>query len=780
MCLMSWAALAFSHGQPTYSDDVLNVSGMAPGNYPANNFSGFTTPATTVFSSGGTNYLSPNPDNAVMLAVSQHSVRDSQITTWTHRGALYLRMANGSALYFYNNGDANSGAGLVEIGIVQNFVPTTGNDFGGTGTFYAYYINSNPVGTLAGYSTTYSPGDSFTFGTRGFNVFLEINGVQVFSYTEWRCVQYGLDEVWTHSGDGVTNIDVHYLPNQFLYSSPSANIYDPRDFGMRAIAPVTGSMAQGSPTLTLANNVGFQVGDQIIVELGGEAGAGAQNTVGVGGVTPNFSYATVAAMNADTSQADGTLAYVATSGAVYQSESGVWTAYSLGGSYYVGVKNPLALVAVVNAVSADGLTLTLSKNAATATTNANVWLDCLPSFFVLNEPQSPTLGSLPPAPSGVSISIPAGTWAMSAPVVNNTNITLPVNLTVYGAGRTKTTLFSPKGAQSAFLNLNPAQNGTVARDFKWIGNHGYSGYMFTLTPSGQFSGTYPIVVELLAAPGTTGLELKNIDLVNDFGQGLIIQGGSGMLIDNSTTTMQQGQEAYLGWQFDVEDCSGGTNTISNSTATGAYLMKSFEMFACNTGVITNSGGQNALYSTNSSTSWTIDMTGTLDTITAGAFFSTNSGDQDEAIINVNDNAFGSGSTGLINNPNIIQSGYIDANNDSLKFIQIVAQQTNVTVQGQYPGSGGCSTTLGGLMQASDYNAASVEYGAMAVYSDAPDTIVSGIRVKGAAISSPGHSSHYGNISATGSSSSVTNNVADVIQPGPTISGNQTNAAYGGC
>ena len=253
-----------------------------------------------------------------------------------------------------------------------------------------------------------------------------------------------------------------------------------------------------------------------------------------------------------------------------------------------------------------------------------------------------------------------------------------------------------------------------------------------------------------------------------------------MLIDNSTTTMQQGQEAYLGWQFDVEDCSGGTNTISNSTATGAYLMKSFEMFACNTGVITNSGGQNALYSTNSSTSWTIDMTGTLDTITAGAFFSTNSGDQDEAIINVNDNAFGSGSTGLINNPNIIQSGYIDANNDSLKFIQIVAQQTNVTVQGQYPGSGGCSTTLGGLMQASDYNAASVEYGAMAVYSDAPDTIVSGIRVKGAAISSPGHSSHYGNISATGSSSSVTNNVADVIQPGPTISGNQTNAAYGGC
>lgn len=84
------------------------------------------------------------------------------------------------------------------------------------------------------------------------------------------------------------------------------------------------------------------------------------------------------------------------------------------------------------------------------------------------------------------------------------------------------------------------------------------------------------------------------------------------------------------------------------------------------------------------------------------------------------------------------------------------------------------------MQAPDYNRGSAEYGAMAVYSDAPNTTISRIRIKGAAIGSPGHSGHWGNISLAGSGSAATSNVADVIQPGPTTSGNETNVAYGGC
>jgi hypothetical protein len=67
--------------------------------------------------------------------------------------------------------------------------------------------------------------------------------------------------------------------------------------------------------------------------------------------------------------------------------------------------------------------------------------------------------------------------------------------------------------------------------------------------------------------------------------------------------------------------------------------------------------------------------------------------------------------------------------------------------------------------------------AMAVYSDAANTIVSGVRVVGTAIKRPGHSGHWGNISLLGPNGQVNNSVADVIQPGPTISGKQNNLAF---
>ena len=50
----------------------------------------------------------------------------------------------------------------------------------------------------------------------------------------------------------------------------------------------TGSMTAGSPTLTVADASGFSVGDQVIVATGGESGAGAWGTLGVGGSWPSL------------------------------------------------------------------------------------------------------------------------------------------------------------------------------------------------------------------------------------------------------------------------------------------------------------------------------------------------------------------------------------------------------------------------------------------------------------------------------------------------------------
>jgi hypothetical protein len=208
---------------------------------------------------------------------------------------------------------------------------------------------------------------------------------------------------------------------------------------------------------------------------------------------------------------------------------------------------------------------------------------------------------------------------------------------------------------------------------------------------------------------------------------------------------------------------------------GVSLVKAFELFACNGADINDTRGINALYSTNSSTSWEINN---ADVVIKGDSYANQlSGALDEAIVNVNNNAFGSGNTGLIANARIVQKGYVDRNKNSLKFIQIASQQTHVTVSGEYPGEGGCTSALGGYFEAPRYDPVSAELGAMAVYSDAAHTTVAGIRVVGSAINWPGSSNHYANIALTGSSSVVTDSVADRIQIGPAQHGNQTNSAF---
>jgi hypothetical protein len=787
MPIASFAAWPRSGHSPPPGDNIIPVSTEATGNYSTNAFPGFTTPATRIFASGGQNYISPNPDNGLILATAQTPWRDMEITSWTGRGAFYLRMANGRALVFYSVPSANSGAGLVQIGIVENFVPESGSggDFGGTGNFYWYYINENPAGTLAGYSGTYSSGNTLTFGCSGFNVYLKINGTLVYSYTEWRLCQPGVAALWTHQSYGATDIHVHYLSLQYLYSRPNSQIYDPRDFGMRALAPVTGSMSASSNQLVLASEVGFAVGDQVIVEIGGESGGGLRGSIGVGGNWPILKYASLATMNADTSQPDHTSAYLPNM-LVYTSKSKVWTPGYGTITYYPGKVVPLSLVAKVTAITSDGKTLTLNKNAAVATNGANVWLDCLPSFLVVNQPQAPAIvggsgtGSLAPNPSNMLVSIPAGSWRLSN-FVTNPLANLTTGLHIYGQGRTQTTLNSPKGVTCAAFQLTEiAVNNIRITDMAYVGNFGDNGFGFEITANGNGFGGFPSAFSL-GSPGavSTGLVLQNIDGTNTFGRCCGISGNAPM-VNKCTVRLTSGQLDYVGWQMQCFDSANPV--IQNCTGTAPYTMKCFEVFACNGGKIINCGGQNTIFSTNSSTNTTIDLTQNV-TFTAGCWINVNATGIDEPIFNINDNAFGNGSGGvMICRPGFqcIQQGYIDGNHNTLKFVQIQAAQTGWTIQGGFPGSARCSETLGGFFQTPDYNAASDEYGAMLIYSDAADTVVTGLRIKGAAIGPPGHSGHFGNISLLGASSSVSNCIADTIQRGPTRSRNQTNAAYRGC
>lgn len=510
-------------------------------------------------------------------------------------------------------------------------------------------------------------------------------------------------------------------------------------------------------------------------------------------------YANNAARDADTTQAFNSYAYIDTDGTVKRWGGSSWVTDTDGlAGYYAKEKAPVALrasVIAVNASPATVLTLQtfdadLQTNCSTAaTTNANVWLDSRIGFY----PMTTNPGEMfvtggggtfnSTAYSDMTVTAPAGTWYVGGPlnVASATGDTRPSG-TITGAGLSSTVFVSPKGTPSALINGGTQNTNLVFQDFAYVGNLNNSGgamwnYSGTNKNFADLTTGRPIVI-LAGAGVVAGPIAQRVKCTNTLGT-CVILGGTNPQILNSEFVSTVGQIGYLQWQFALSNCTGGQ--INGLTITSPYLMKSAELFACNGATMTNITGTNVLISANSSTSTTISN---LDfTMTTDSFFNVGSGWLDEPIININRNAFSTtGTTGTISNFRVVQQGYIQvSSNSNLRVIQIQSGQTGWTVSGSYPGGGGCTSALGGYVEAPNYNASpGTYYGGMLVMSDAANTTVTGTRSVGTAIGSPGHSSHYGNISLNGANSTATNNVADSVHMGgssPTTSGNQTNATF---
>lgn len=174
-------------------------------------------------------------------------------------------------------------------------------------------------------------------------------------------------------------------------------LLDPSTYGLRASSVLgavsAGSMDYGSNTLTMTGLHGFQVGDPIAVEIGGEAGGGARGTHGVGGYGP-------------------------------ASDPSNW---------YNALDTPYALITTVTAVS--GATLTLADAAQETTTNANVYYDNSQAALFK------TLLHERPEATPVSVRVPAGVYytAQGFPVMQR------ANLDFAGAGKHATIFRGIKG-----------------------------------------------------------------------------------------------------------------------------------------------------------------------------------------------------------------------------------------------------------------------------------------------------------------------------------------------
>jgi hypothetical protein len=776
--------------------------------------------------------------------------RDQEVSTgWFTRGEIDLRacfnagVGNGycsnpnNTGLFFNVGVACSGC--VEIGLLGSHL-----------NYYATYVQATPASCITNWPS--SGTHTFTFGVKGFTVYFKIDGVVAtdtcqtnaalgnfngaIQYYEYRptCCVVGSPAMWCQ-GTCPSSATLTFFVNQQLYSTEvngstdnSGNgtfiggYFDPRDFGMRNIGPVTGSMSAGSPILNLNSPADIRVGDHIVVEIGGESGFPSSsnpyaptfpNLVGVGGTAPVLNYANQTAMNADTSQPNGQMAWLQTDGTVWTWTSGSPGSWAQntpcvpsggsGGPCYRDLREAISLIAWVTAVNGSPATqVTLNTNSVAATTNANVRLDTAPSFYPLTTEPSQWFNGARNNDglftiNNLTVSIPAGDWYEVGGVTAGDNHS---NVTIYGQGSSTTTIHAVKGWPSYLFDV-----GSNTLDGITVSNMGFDGNLCDLcSTTTALSGTnrnFNGNANAGSGFGGRNILLQNINCLNT-GACLGMGPGPNLIMQNNNVTMTQPVRAYLEWEFQINDCTVDSTPkeIINSSVTGPYLIKAYALFGCHGGKIIHSAGQNALYDTNSSTSWVIDFDttggvydGTTDTITANSFINENNGSPNEGVLQINDNAFGSGSGGTVNNARIIQQGYVDSSsyhaqfgyNNSIPIAKILSPQNNITIQGQYPGKDGrCHSDLGGYFIAPNFDPNSDNFGS-AIDDGSADNTYNGLRIVGTGVAYNGSNFRWGNIfndngPPINSGTTITNNVVDVIQPGGIQSGNQTNASYGGC
>jgi len=305
----------------------------------------------------------------------------------------------------------------------------------------------------------------------------------------------------------------------------------------------TGSMAAGSTTLAVTGAQPFQVGDQVIIEIGGEAGQGQRGTQGVGGVIPG-------------DPADG--------------------------RYYNSADAPVALVAKV--VTVDGQRLTLDKPAVVATRDAVVHYDNLPAWHAatfLDETKPVTMQG------DVLVTIPAGSFAVSGMMQFYWH---KPGWIIAGQGDDRTELFSPKGTQSValFVSESPA---TTIRDIRFRGNVADHGYGTTW---------YQAAVDLSISPDS---HIFNVVTINGW-RGLNVSYSHNTTANNFRAYLMEPLRHYISWQIAWANSNGGGCT--DCAVYSKHVTAALESFQSAGQAYVRTKLYGGMFSSNSSERLTVD------------------------------------------------------------------------------------------------------------------------------------------------------------------------------
>jgi hypothetical protein len=411
------------------------------------------------------------------------------------------------------------------------------------------------------------------------------------------------------------------LPLIGLLKTPSPGPLD--NYGLRPNKRV-GSIAGGSNVLQLTETSTFKVGDQVIVEVGGERGKGQFGSMGVGGI---LSAAT-----------DG------------------WRQF-----YYRSKDLPLALVSKITGVADSGRTLTLDKAAATTATNANVHFDNHPLLKkVLTEEH----------PAGWTVTLPAGDFAISDTLQHRHY----GGWTISGAGKGVTILRSPKGAPGGGLRCFET-NDTQIRDLTIIGNAGQNGFGLTDHVTWVDYGVGILIAK------SSNCVIRNVSCVDVFRKAAWGEHTSNLQVYDCDLIMNDPFRGYLEWWFGVSDSSN--STFTRCRINSKYLIPGFETFRSDGVKFIDCISKNGVFSSNSSGNFLLD--GFTLVVTAGSQFDKKSFSHLNPAVNINSNIQPPNAAmpmgGTIKKVNIIVQGPIDALGNLLKGIVINDQNSNITVTG---------------------------------------------------------------------------------------------------
>jgi hypothetical protein len=697
------------------------------------------------------------------LVKSKYTSRDVKIEGWWERGVAYARVSNGRGLYFYH--DAASHYFEVGATLVDNTTSSPYINEISEITEKSYFVGKD-MNTISGYSSSYN-GTLFTMTVEGVDIICK------YGDTVFLTLKDGY--VWGESGSIAIKLGSGYvydfvathLPKKAIFSSNLANyVLDVRDFGASTFH-TTGSMTGN--LLTLADVTGLAPGMRLHTNLTGlpptnGRTAGTRGTRGMD-TWPQLSYVDATAMNADTSQAVGTWAWLESTGENHAWSGSSWvpqiTMVAIGPevsdiNYYLSKAIPMNYRGII--VSIAGNVLTMDTSTDVAFSGTDVYFDNSYAFgrvtaspvvnrYATDVPDG-TYGSrnltLFLSNKNITLEVPAGTFAFSEGwfVTGHSNITLKG-----GGGRNGVTkLIAPSGGNPFQMRIFQCPN-TRVEGLSWESNGRGDGYGLWwrdidpdhaswIVPADGYQyfkkeqyGSGPYFEQ---SPDSFLTDCKFTDFLQ---MTLIFGGSSDCIADGFDIIHTTGHFKYFQWQCVADICNNVT--FRNFTMQSATIIGMCEMFNGDTMLLENGTITNGRVSSNSSANvnfHNIDFIWTANSRAAWL-------DPSDPAINYNSNAYSySRPGGTVEDCTFTFQGYVDAFNNLKTTIVVNAMANQDTFPDSYVGVGVKRCTLTGP----DYASPATQMGPQMLISTRKNTTVEDCVCTGTlGVNSPIYGSSFG-------------------------------------